>query len=184
MFPGRRWTQGSWAWAVWPVVNTEAMLRWMTTGAARVYSERQVTGSCFWCNSVTATLKQMLFKNCHQVYLLSTFNCEDRNADQRERESLREGEGLQVLILLRNKTPQEGRGQDVWASCSQAQTKGRRVTFQAGLSRGFSVCSPVQIKSIISWLGECEKMTRAEKCALFLVELAATARFQCQRVKS
>lgn len=38
-------------------------------------------------------------------------------------------------------------------------------TFQAGLSKGFSVCRPVQIKSIISWnkwLWECEKMTREQ----------------------
>ncbi len=108
---------------------------------------------------------------CHQVYTLSTINSEDRNADDREWVSLREGEGLPALILLRNQTPREGRGQDVWASCSPAQTKGSRGnTFQADLSRGFSVCSPGQIKSIISrnkWLWECEKMTGEETVSCF-----------------
>lgn len=50
---------------------------------------------------------------CHQVYTLSAINSEDSNADDRECVSIRQGEGLQVLILLRNQTPREGWGQDV-----------------------------------------------------------------------
>jgi len=80
----------------------------MTTGATHVYPERQVTGSCFWCNSVTEDFKQMLIKNSefictvtrstyfqHSIVNRNIYEMRERERERemgREREREREGD--------------------------------------------------------------------------------------------